>query len=144
MTTAGDRILAAGVPIVLGDGREVRLRFSNRSVKMLEDEFGSLAAMQGALGDTDNPDRKVIGPICTVLTAGLLHEGLSFDDVLDLTEPKLLSTYSQAIATAFAQAFGTDDPGAAAEGKAPSPSTGPSGTTSQPVATDVAMTSSGT
>lgn len=103
MPTDSDRILAAGIPFTLIDGREVRLRYTMRSLKMLEDEFDSLTKVETVLsGDEDS---KKIGPLMSVLAAGLIHENLSAESLLDLTNPSQLQDYADLIGKAFNEAF---------------------------------------
>jgi hypothetical protein len=139
-TTESDRILAPGVPITLADGREVHLRYGMRALKALEDEFGGLGAVEDVL-DTDGRG-KMIGPIMSMLAAGLGHESLTADDLLDLTVPSALVVYGEAVAEAFSQAFPSST-----QGKAPSEETvdspGETSTSSPPSGTAAATPPSG-
>lgn len=140
MTTESDRVLAAGVPIELSDGRQVTLRYGNRALKLLEDRFGGLGAVQDIVSsDGTGP---VIGPLMDLLAAGLVREGLSADDLLDLTDPSDIESYVDAIARALEQAFPEKKVGKA--GANPTgPFLGQTSTTSPPVDTAAAMVSSG-
>lgn len=131
-----DRILAAGVPVVLA-GREMRLRFGLRALKLLEDKFGSLQVIE----QLTNGDGKVIGPLCTIIAAGLSHEGVTEDDILDNVSPGEIQTLMDAAAVALAEAF--PDTEGKAEAAAPAASPGIPGTGSRPAATAEAMTVSG-
>lgn len=105
-TTDSDRLLARGVPITLADGETVRLRYSMRSLKWLEDEFGSIQAIQEALPDgEDTQDRPVFGPMSKVMYGGLLHLDLTYDEVLDLLSPRQINEYGEAVGKAFNEAF---------------------------------------
>lgn len=138
MPSDSDRILAEGVPIELIDGRKVSLRFTMRSLKMLEDAFGNLDAADQALASD-----KVVNGLTTWLAAGLVHEGITQDELLDVlrTDRPALSEYGAAIRSAAAQAMG-ESSGPKAKGR--SRSTGRGGTTPPPLSSVEPMTSSGT
>jgi hypothetical protein len=126
MTTSdSDRLLAAGTPLALTDGREVSLKYGMRSLKILEDQFGDLRTAQNSLAGGG----KTIGPLMDLLSAGLLHEGITADELLDLVDPQRLEEYSQALVKAFEVAF-PDAVGKAEELlAATNGSSGPSSTT---------------
>lgn len=136
--TDSDRVLVAGVALVLTDGREVTLRYGMRSLKMLEDTFGTIADAQNALA----AGGKAIGPLMELLAAGLVHEAITADAMLDLVEPAKMVSYTDALVAAFELAF-------PAAGKAGAPagaqngSTGACSTTSPPSPSGAATTSSG-
>lgn len=138
--TDADRIAAAGIPLTLG-GREVRVRYTLRSWKEAEDRFGSLEEVLAILrrllaGDEPKP----VGTTMTLLWAGLLHEGLSLDDVYELGDIHERGVYATAILSAISE--GTSGPGPGKDaGAADSP--GATITTPSPSATDAAMASSG-
>ena len=145
--TDADRIAAAGIPLTLG-GREVRVRYTLRSWREAEDRFGSLeevlALMRGLIGAKGadaKPVKKEVGTIIPLLWMGLLHEGLTEDDVFDLGSIGELRLYRDTILEAITE--GTPGPGPGKEaGVADSPGT--TTTSPSPSATDAAMASSGT
>lgn len=138
--TESDRILAPGVPITLTDGREVRVRYGMRALKMLEDEFGGL----GAVEDVLDGNGKMIGPIVMMLAAGLSHEHISADELLDLTDPAELASYGDAVSAAFGQAFPQASQGnVEGNGASEGPSPGQTSTTSLPSVSDGLTTPSG-
>lgn len=101
MPSDSDRLLAAGAPITLIDGREVRLRYGMRAMKNLEDELGSIEAVHEAVNGTG----KKFGPLVTVIYCGLSHEQIEQDDLFDLLDTRRLEEYSEAIGAAFHEAF---------------------------------------
>lgn len=141
-TSDADRLLAEGVPLTLTDGREVYLRYGMRALKMLEDKFGSLEVAQNALGGGG----KMIGPLMDLLSAGLAHEGISADELLDLVDPYSLEKYTELLIAAFDQAFpaSSGKGGAVAKTNGTNGSSGRSSTTSARSRSAGRTTSSGT
>lgn len=143
-----DRIAADGIPLTLG-GREVRVRYTLRSWKEAEDRFGSLddvfTLLRGLIdapGDDAEPVKKKVGTIIPLLWMGLLHEGLSEEQVYDLGVIKEILIYRDAILEAISE--GTPEPGRGKEEAAAVDSPGPTTTTPPPSDMAVAMSSSGT
>lgn len=151
MTNDAARIAAAGVPVVLANGRTVNLRYGFRGLVALEDAFGGIAAVQTAIsGDMTGA---ALRPLATALACGfggehdgqgqpLTAERLIADELLD---PRDLRAYADAFGAALAQAF---PPAAGGEGgttaATPDPSRGTSGTTSAPSRSDGPTPPSGT
>lgn len=139
--TEADRIAAAGIPLTLG-GREVRVRYTLRSWKEAEDRFGSLeevlAILRRLLADEEP---KPVGTTMTLLWAGLLHEGLSLDELYELGDIHERGVYANAILEAVTQ--GTPRPGSGKDAAAAVDSPGPTTTTPSPSDTAAAMASSG-
>jgi hypothetical protein len=148
MSSESDRVLAQGIPIKLED-REVHLKFGMRGLKMLEDEFGSIEGIERVLiPEVDSNGKRVetkyISHLAFVLSAGLAHEGLTLDDVLDRAVPALLPEYSEAIAKAIDQAFPARKGGKpSGKARASKPSPGATGTTPPPSSSDEPTSSSG-
>lgn len=150
MASESDRILAAGVPLTLAGGRAVTLRYTMRSLKVLEDHFGSLNEAVDQLnatrlGENGEPptNRKYISTTVPFLAAGLAHEGITAtalydDDLLDLHEMK--TGYFTAISEALDQAFPT--PASPGKDEAAKESSG-DGSTTPPPGSGAATTSSG-
>lgn len=140
--TDAKRLLGEGVPLVLADGEKRQVRFTFRSLAMLEEEFGSVGAALASIGgDATKPQ---YGPIARVLAAALADDGLSKDDVLGLLVPSDAAQYVVAISEAFDQAF-PDTTGSAAnppKGETTS-SPGTTGTTSPPSPSAEGQASSG-
>lgn len=150
MATESDRILAAGVPLTLAGGRAVTLRYTMRSLKELEDHFGSLGdaidglnATRVGVGGEPPTNRRYISTTVPFLAAGLAHEGITekalYDDgLLDLHELK--TGYFSAVAEALDQAFPA--PGSPGKDEAAEESSG-DGSTTPPPPSDAATGSSG-
>ena len=147
--TDADRLVAAGIPLTLG-GREVRVRYTLRSWKEAEDRFETTANVLGLLRGLTTPNhpeaievKKDVGTVIPLLWCGLLHEGLTLDDVFELGNMRDLRIYVDAIMDAVSE--GTPGPGSGKEGAvgemAASP--GPTTTTPSPSDTAAAMASSG-
>jgi hypothetical protein len=143
--TDADRIAAAGIPLTLG-GREVRVRYTLRSWKEAEDRFGSLEEvldlLRGLIGEEGaKPVPKRVGTVMPLLWAGLLHEGLTLDEVYELGSIHDLKPYVDAIVASISE--GTPGPGPGKDVAAADASLGPTTTTPSPSGMAVAMASSG-
>lgn len=123
-----DRLLAEGIPLVLADGRSVALRYTMRSLKVIEDAYGSLDAVDQAMGS------KRIGSLATILAAGLLHEDISADALLDLLDTHHIDDYATAMGTALDQALPAPETAAAGKADRANASNGSTSTTSPPSA----------
>lgn len=139
MTTDSDRLLAEGSPLILSDGRTVHVRFTMRSLKALEDAFGDFDTVQKTLTSTTGAK---VGPMIEVLAAGLIHEGLTADDLYDLTSPGALQSYVAVISDALEQAF-PDPTGEVPKVGSADGSRGVTSTTSPPFATAAPTSISG-
>lgn len=119
MTSDSDRLLAAGVPLRLAGGGEARLRLTFRSLKMLEDHFGSINAAAEALDagrkaawtDLSGP---VLEPLGWFLAAALQHDGVQPEQALELLDPttmraSIVEAYG-AFDRAWEEAFPPPDP----------------------------------
>lgn len=138
--TDADRIAAAGIPLTLG-GREVRVRYTLRSWKEAEDRFGSLEEVIAILRRLlAGEEKKEIGTIVPLLWAGLVHEGLSLDDVYELGDIHQRGAYASAVLAAIGE--GSPGPGPGKD-EAVVDSPGATTTTPQPSATAAATPSSG-
>lgn len=105
--TDGSRLLAAGHPVTLIDGRSVNVRFGFRGLLMLEEHFGSLSAVQNVI-ETDgegNVIGKAFEPVARLISAGLVSEGISYDQALDLLDPRHLAEYVVAVGAALTEAL---------------------------------------
>lgn len=100
MATDSDRLLGAGKTVVFIDGSTHTLRFGFRALKILEDDFGSVSGVGAALSNN-----AVFGTIARVMAAGLAHEHLSFDDLLDRLDPQRLADYTQSSIDALTEAL---------------------------------------
>lgn len=142
MTTDADRLAADGIPITLADGIH-HLRFTMRGLKMLEDSFDGIDNVTKFLAGTN---RRRFGPLADMLAAGLVHDGITADAVLDLAPPQRYTEYLSAAIDALDVAF----PSPAEEEAEPRPkdpatngSTGEASTTSPPSSSAAAMATSG-
>lgn len=129
--TEGQRITAKGYPITLTDGREVRLRFGMAAILQLEEDFGSLGAVQEALKNL-TPQGRVFGPVVDLLAAGLSHHGITRAELIggDLLALDGLEHYAEQLGRAFAEAFPSMKVGGQGNVQGPAVSRGASGTTS--------------
>lgn len=150
--TDADRIAAEGVPIPTTRG-DLRLIYGMRALRQLEDTYGGLGQLQDAMQTLmENLEAtgkgKAFGPLLDIVCPGLLHHGLTMEQAEDVLMPRHVKLYTEAMAEAMRQAFPDDDTTPAGQGnddaQAPaSASPGPTGTTSQPAATDATPPSSG-
>lgn len=138
MTTDSDRVFADGIPIVLADGTH-HLRYGMRGLKVLEDSFDGLDNLTRFL--LGNAERR-FGPLVDALAAGLVHEGLTTDALLDLAEPQRYKEYLDAVGEALDVAFPPPTGDAGPKEAGPSGSTGPTSTTSAPPSSVVPTMSS--
>jgi hypothetical protein len=138
--THAQRLQAKGHPITLADGREIRVRFGMGALVAIEERFGSLKAVEEQLKSLD-VNARVFGPILDLLMAGIIHTGITREELLndELLDPEQLTEYAQAVGRAFAEAFpsisvgrgneqATDEvasPGKTGSTSAPSPSAAP-------------------
>lgn len=142
MTTDADRLAADGIPLRIGD-RDLRVRFSMRSMKLLTERYGSITgfnAALGVLGDDDQPDP--YGDLAFMVAAGLAHEGITEDDILDACAPQQYREMHAALIGAVNQSFPRPS-GKAEQGDQDETSPGASTTTSPPSAMADATKSSG-
>lgn len=146
--TAGKRLRAAGIPIVLLDGEAHVVRFDMAALVALEEQFGSLGAVQDLLTNLDE-HKAVFGPMLDLLAAGLANEGMTRQRLLseELVDAADLDAVATAVGKAFAQAF-PDAAKKVASGEAEAatptpPAPGTTGTTSGPSPSDDATPSSG-
>jgi hypothetical protein len=72
-TTAGLALLGDGKAITLDDGTIIALRYSFRSLALLEAQFGSVAAIQGAIDATGTG--AAFGPIIDLIGPGTIGRG---------------------------------------------------------------------
>lgn len=139
--TQSDRLLAAGTEVRLTD-RTVTLRYSMRSLKEMEDHFGSVADAHVALqGLFTGANPKTVSTVIPFLAAGLCHEGLSEDALYDLTVYSEIAHYLDAIAEGIDQAF---PPPLEGPGKSDAASSSPgTASTTPPPTSDVTTNGSG-
>lgn len=141
MTTDADRLAADGVALRLRD-RDVHVRFTFRSMRLLEARCGSLAAVNAELQQLVRGDHPT--PFSTIpafILTGLAHEPeVTEDDLLDLS-PRQYEALRSALVDAINEGF--PDAGKADEGDQEDASPGATSTTSPPSATDAAEPSSG-
>lgn len=144
-----DQILAQGVPVPLADGTTAHVRFGMWGLKVIEDNYGSLAGMQVNLEqafDTDEdgaPKGAAFSTILDILGIGLEHLELSPRDLANSLDGRYLNEYAEAISDALLQSLPEaekTDP-KAKKGTAKSP--GRTSTTRQQSHLAVAKTSSG-
>ncbi|MBL1107350.1 hypothetical protein JK361_22550 [Streptomyces sp. 5-8] len=71
--TAGMDLLGDGGTIPLSDGTEITLRYSMRAIALLEQRYGSINAVQGAIDTTGHG--AAFGPIIQLVGSGCLGPG---------------------------------------------------------------------
>ena len=152
MTTDADRLAADGIPLRVGD-RTVGLRFTMRSMKVLEQSYGSLSGVNKVLQPllAADEDGVPLAPcpyttLLPLLAAGLLHEGLDEDALGDGLSPAQFAEARSALVDAINVSF-PEPSGKAPEGdqdEPPPASPGASTSTSPPSATAELVSSSGT
>lgn len=145
MTTEADRLAADGVALRIGD-RDVRVRFTMRSMKLLEDRYGSLVAanaeiQQIVVGEHATPYSTLV----PLLAMALPGAGVTEDDIYDACGPKDYPRLRQALVNAVIESFpdaegndGQGDQGTPAEA-----SPGATSSTSPPSASPELARSSG-
>lgn len=143
--TTARQIAADGIPLTIG-GREVRVRYTLRSWKEAEDRFGStdkaFAVLRALAGVEDERAAKIdkdVGTVVALLWMGLLHEGLTENDIFELGQLGDFPEYRHAILAAINE--GIPGPGPGKEEAAASP--GPPTTTPSPSVSAAVMASSG-
>lgn len=98
-------------PLPLLDGRHLTLRYSMRSLHVLERHYGSLAAMaaQQALASSG----QLVDLTCTVVAAGLLHhpDPPTADQLLDLLDTRRIEADLDLAMQALDRALPTPEPG---------------------------------
>lgn len=140
MPSDAQRLAHDGIPITLADGQPHRLYYGTRGLILLEESFDGLDNVTQFLrGEATRRFR----PMHDMLVAGLVHEGLSADAVLDLAEPPRYKEYLTAVAEALDLAFPAPSEELGPKDPVPNGSTGEASTTSPPSVSDAAMTSSG-
>lgn len=141
MPSEADRLAADGSPITLADGTH-HLRYGMRGIKMLQDSFGSLKAVNEYLRAEGEPR---IAPLMDLLAAGLHRDGITADALLDLADSRQIQVYLDAAVDALSESLPSSAEVDDADPKASvTPSPGSSSTTSPPSALVGATSSSGT
>ena len=136
------RLEAAGIPLRIGE-RDVRVRFTFRSMKMLEERYGDLSKVNEQLrrlilADHPTPHTEML----SMIEAGLLHEPTAFADVLD-SPPHRFGDFREALIGAINEGF-PDVGKAEEEGGQGDHSPGTTSTTSPPSDGAELVASSGT
>lgn len=96
------RLLASGTKMELADGAVHTVKFTNRSLAKLEEDFGSLEAF------TDVMKAKPFGTVAYVISLTL---GCPYEHALDLVETKRVAEYYKAISAALEDALPEPDQG---------------------------------
>lgn len=133
-----------GEPLALTDGRTVHVKYGMRGLMQIEQTFGSLGAVQGAV--SQDGSGQVFTPALKLLAAGLIgqHDGNGaplndVDRLADLIDPAAFQDAVSAAGKALVAAFpNAPQVGATTEAEVASPTTtappfpGPTGTTPPP------------
>jgi hypothetical protein len=135
---------AAGVPITLLDGRQVRLLFDLDAIAECEERFGSIGGMQDALKriKSEGVSTQFFRPVLQMMRAALSHDPTARNALFDTAA---IAEYFEAVMKAFQLAFPKGDP---ASNSAPTQPTttaslGTPSITPPPSNTDVQTHSSG-
>lgn len=96
------RLLAQGTEIILADGAVHTVRFSNRSLARIEDDYGGLEAFTSVLKD------KPFGSAAYVISLTL---GVPYEQALDMVDTRKVADYYKAIAAALEEALPEPDQG---------------------------------
>jgi hypothetical protein len=109
MTTDADRLAAAGAPLQIA-GHEFRVRYTPRTLKLLEDRFGSLTGVGEELNRIASGEGKLYATVFAVLGLALRHEsadGQAVDEdwLLDHADTRAVGEYAQAAFDALAEAL---------------------------------------
>lgn len=73
--TDTSKLAALGRTVTFVDGSTAQLRYSMRALILLESRFGSMAGLQSALGDIEQMDGPMLGPLLDIIGAGLCDAG---------------------------------------------------------------------
>lgn len=140
-------------PVTLLNGRTVTLRYGFRSMRRLEQMFGSLGEM--ARQQQAGGDGTMYEATAKMLACGMLHEHdgegapLTVDRLDDLLDPAKIDVYLEAATAALALAFPAEAEEVVAQGPpagdvaAATDSPGAPGTTPPPSSSDAPTPSSG-
>lgn len=128
--------LAQPIDITLADGTTAGLRYSFRSLALLEQRFGSVTGIQNAIDQTG--DGAAFGPLLDLIGAGLVGKRGGFTPLVrhrvdaagartveeivykrssdgqelgDLLAPQLVREYAAAMQTSLVEAFGAGSSG---------------------------------
>jgi hypothetical protein len=113
--TDADRLAAEGVALTIA-GYPFRVKYTPRSLKLMEDRYGSLQKVFENINAAGAGDAPVIDTIFFVLAMGLRHQKVPDDDtgeavpvgvdwLLEHGETTQLETYIEALAAALAEAL---------------------------------------
>lgn len=119
------RLRAEGVKVQTIDGQELRLMFDMDALVIIEEEFGSLGAMQDALNEMGREQLtgKLFKPFLKILRAALAHDPSAANARFD---PALTGEYLAAVMRAMNVAFPDTGKDAGATGET-NPTTDTSG-----------------
>lgn len=109
-------IAAPGGTITLANGEEIQIRYGMRAIKQLEDDFGSINSLVDAIGKSS--DGAFFTTISKAVWAGTSRV-VSYDDFIDLLDPRRLTEYVTVFATAIGEALGTGEAPAAEKAAEP-------------------------
>jgi len=112
MSDLSSTILAPGGTITLASGESINIRYGMRAIKTLEDNFGSVNALIAKLGQAADSD--FFTTISYAVWAGT-NRSVSYDDFIDLLDPRKLGEYVEVFAAAIGEALGSGEAKAAAE-----------------------------
>lgn len=109
MVTDADRLVAAGAPLTIA-GHDLHVRYTPRSLKMMEDKYGSIQAAGEQLQEIQQGKGKIVSFTFSILSMGLQHEsidGVKVDEnwLLDNGDVKQLRVYAEAAFEALAEAL---------------------------------------
>lgn len=109
MVTDADRLVAAGAELTIA-GHIFHVRYTPRSLKMIEDRYGSLYELNETLQSIEGGKGKIVSLTFSVLAMGLQHESVdgvkvSEDWLLDNCDLRDIARYTDAYTAALNEAF---------------------------------------
>ena len=127
--TDADRLAAAGAELTIA-GHVLHVKYTPRSLKMIEDRFGSFDDLNEQLQQAGKSKGKLVSLTFAVLAMGLQHESvagerITEDWLLDNGSLRDITLYADAYTAAFDEAF----PEAAATVDPTTPLNGANGST---------------
>lgn len=140
------RLKVIGVPIIAMDGREFRIIYDMDGIAQLEEDFGSLGAMQDTLNEMmrDQESAKFVKPMTKMIRAGLMHDETARGVMLDMED---FGHNMRQVLTAMRLYFPKGPKGSSQPDQTTPTTTGSSpgipSTTQQPSSSVAAMSSSG-
>lgn len=132
MVTDADRLAAAGAALSIAN-HDFHVRYTPRSLKLLEDRYGSITKVGVVLANMQSGDEPMISTVFFILACGLRHEEdalgqpITEDWLLDNGDSHALNEYAEQAFAALLESLPGQkpaDPTQARKRAKPSPSNG--------------------